>query len=302
MTSSIYNQVSFNDRLNYCLQDKMVLGQDGQKIPEYKDRAEILYYNQCFGDRPALIRQFNEVADRHQNVSKPLFHIVLSLSGHDDQEFSKSRWVDISRECARVLEFDRNQYVSILHKDKPYQHIHIIANRVGFDRKLAKGHFSIYKLSIFRRELEDRYHLNHTVNHADRLSNEEKLMLRKNIRLDRLRDTLRTTLETACDYPEFEKKMVDQGIKVYKNEKGTAYRLDRHVFFRGYEAGYPWKKIEAILQQNAIQKQELQLRLSQQPVLQPKQRLTRQQSIRQQTLKQEDPETPRIRHRISHHF
>jgi hypothetical protein len=70
-------------------------------------------------------------------------------------------------------------------------------------------------------------------------------------------------------------------IKVYKNERGIAFKQDRHIFHRGWEAGYPWKKIEAILQQNAKQKQEEKLRLSQQP---------------------DDSEEPRIRYRISHHL
>ena len=279
MIASIFEQIYFATRLSYCLEDKMVLDQNGEQVPEYKDRAEILYYNQCFGDCKDLVHQFNEVAGQKRNISKPVFHIVLATSLNEP--LSKSTWVDISRECARVLEFDKHQYVSVLHKDKPNQHIHIVANKVGFDQHVARGSFSVYKLHALRRDLENRYNLQHTLNHVDRLSFQQRQLARKNIRLDILKEALQKTLAVACDLPEFEREMNNLGIQVYKNKKGVAFIQKGNCSYPGSDAGYPWKKIEAILQENAKQKQEEKLRLSQQP---------------------DDSEEPRIRYRVSHHL
>ena len=49
---------SFKGCLLYCLDDKL---QDPQKEQVMKDRAEILLFNQCYGNQKELIQQFNEV-------------------------------------------------------------------------------------------------------------------------------------------------------------------------------------------------------------------------------------------------
>lgn len=40
--------------------------------------------------------------------------------------------------CAEEFSVADHQHVSILHKDTREQHIHLVANRVGFDGKAAK--------------------------------------------------------------------------------------------------------------------------------------------------------------------
>jgi hypothetical protein len=284
MISKISNVVNPRQSLSYCMEDKLVIGQDGQKHPLYQDRAEILFCNQCFGTKEELIQQFNEVIRLNQNVKEPIFHISLSL--HEKERITKSRWIEISRDCAREMGFDQNQFVTILHKDKPYQHIHIVANRIGFDRSLANAEFTIYRLDSFCNDMEIRHDLRRTLHPWQRSSHEDRQTHRQDQRLDRLKEVLQRTLKTTCDYPAFEAEMKKQEIKIYKNEKGVAFLLDQRVVFRGSETGYPWKKIEATLRQNLElrQRQELELKLKQE--LKPA----------------HDPEPeqgPRLRHRIS---
>jgi hypothetical protein len=286
MISNISNVVYPRQSLSYCLEDKLVIGQDGQKHALYEDRAEILYYNQCFGTKEELIQQFNEVVKLNQNVKEPIFHISLSL--HERERISKSRWIEISRDCAREMGFDQNQFVTILHKDKLYQHIHIVANRIGFDRGVAGAEFTIYRLSAFCNEMEVRHDLKRTLHPWQMSSDGDRQTLRKDQRLDGLKETIQQTLKATCDYPAFEAALKKQEIKIYKNEKGIAFLLDQRVVFKGSEAGYPWKKIEAILRQNQELKQK-----QEQPELLPRQRLAP---------GHEETEEPRLRHRISHHL
>ena len=49
---------SFRGCLLYCLNDKQKLHKDGVV---FKNRAEILMFNKCFGNQNELIDQFNEV-------------------------------------------------------------------------------------------------------------------------------------------------------------------------------------------------------------------------------------------------
>jgi hypothetical protein len=285
MISRIFDVVYPRQCLCYCLEDKLVIGQDGQKHPLYKDRAEILFYNQCFGAKEDLIRQFNEVIKSNKNVKEPIFHIALSL--HERERISKSRWIEISMECAKEMEFDQNQFVTILHKDKPYQHIHIVANRIGFDRSLARAEFTIYRLDKFCNDMEIRYDLTRTLHPWQMSPDRDKQTLRKDQRLDRLKEALQQTLKTTCDYRAFEEELKKQEIKIYKSEKGIAFLLDQRVVFRGSEAGYPWKKIEVTLEQNEKLRQRQELELKQE--LKPAQKL-------------EPEQEPRLRQRISQHF
>ena len=301
MTSRIFKRTGPRQCLNYCLDDKLVVGQDEQKHPLYKDRAEILYYNQCFGEKEDLIRQFDEVVALNQNVKEPIFHIALSLPGNE--RFSKSRWTEVSRECASTLGFAQNQFVTILHKDTACQHVHIVANRIGFDRHFVDAWFIKSRLRNFCNDMEIHYALTQTLDLRQRYSNEERQSLRKNKHLDRLKEALQQTLKTTCDYPAFEAKMKEQEIKVYKNEKGIAFVLDRRVIFRGFEAGFPWKKIEATLQQNMELQQKQELELKQVQEIKQAQKLKQAQQRKQQSkLKQDEQEQPRLRYHISQHL
>ncbi len=121
---------SFKGCLLYCLNDKL---QDQKQEQVMKDRAEILLFNQCYGNQKELIQQFNEVRQLNPKLSKPVLHITLSLvSG---EELPKDKLAEICQDCAKDLGFENNQYVAIHHKDTSHQHLHIVANRIGFDKR-----------------------------------------------------------------------------------------------------------------------------------------------------------------------
>ncbi len=67
---------SFKGCLLYCLNDKLPKQAKEQIM---KDRAEILLFNQCYGNQKDLISQFNEVRQLNPKLSKPVLHITLSL-------------------------------------------------------------------------------------------------------------------------------------------------------------------------------------------------------------------------------
>ncbi len=47
---------SFRGCISYCLEDKKIL----QDEVSMQKRAEVLYYNQCFGNKKELIAQFTD--------------------------------------------------------------------------------------------------------------------------------------------------------------------------------------------------------------------------------------------------
>ena len=140
---------SFRKTITYCLEDKhLSQAQGGGAL--FKDRADILWYNLCFGNKRELIRQFNEVARLKPNMSKPVFHISLSLP--PGERLKKGDLMNLAVDCARSLGFDRHQYLVILHKDTAQQHLHLVANRVGFDGRAISDSFSKGKIADYCRE------------------------------------------------------------------------------------------------------------------------------------------------------
>src|SRR5690348_13700834 len=120
---------SFRGCLLYCLNDKS----EDLNNPITKNRAEVLLFNQCFGNQKELIKQFNEVRQLNPRLSKPVLHITLSFA--PGEQLSKYRMMQICENCAQEMGFDKNQYVAIQHSDTNHQHVHIVANRISFDRR-----------------------------------------------------------------------------------------------------------------------------------------------------------------------
>jgi hypothetical protein len=277
MRPNIHTIGSFSETLLYCTQDKKLKpGDEDRQQTVYKDRAEILYYNQCFGGKTELARQFKEVAALNLNTVDPGFHISLSLA--PGEQVDKSKLVEISLDCAQKMGFSDNQFVTILHKDTANQHIHIVANRVRFDGTLVNDSFALKKLYSFCKEAEERHDLTRTLTSRQEQTQGQRLPFNDQ-RVEKLNETIGQTLKTACNWQEYEASITSQGIKVYKNEKGTAYLVDHRVVLRGSQAGFPWKKIEAALKENE-----------------------RQQLLQQQEKEEQQQQTQRVRHRISHHF
>lgn len=246
MMGRIHTAGSFRQALNYCLNDKLTL-KEGERQVIYKDRAEILQYNQCFGNRQELIRQFREVSRLNTNMSRPVFHISLSFP--PGERLSKSALTDIATDCARYLHFDRHQYVTILHKDTQQQHIHIVANRIGFDKHVAGDSYSYGRIADFCREAEQQHHLKQEPGPRLYQTEEQRLIPRQGQRLDRLRECIRTTLQQAKEYTQFEQLMRSHGYTLYK-DRGITFRDEKNVFIKGSEAGYPLRTIQSTLARN----------------------------------------------------
>src|SRR5688500_16115615 len=138
---------SFRGCISYCLEDKIQKLEQEQIV---KGRAEVLCYNLCYGNKPDLIKQFNDVRNLNQNLSKPVMHITLSFA--PGEQVDKARLTSMVEDCAIDLGFEKNQYVAIHHNDTRHQHVHIVANRVGFDGKTVKDNNNFQKIAAYCRK------------------------------------------------------------------------------------------------------------------------------------------------------
>ncbi len=251
MIGRVNTSSSFRDNLNYCILDKR---QSNSQEVVFKDRAEILYYHQCHGKMLTLNRQFQEVAHYRENICKPV--MCISLSMPPGEPLPKSKLVELAKECAEHMDFAEKQYIVILHKDVAHQHIHIVANRIGYDGAVTSDSYDYKRINEFCRAAEVRHGLTRTLAPKKYRSAEERLLPRQHYRLDDLKENIRQALLQSNDMEAFKRRMEERDYIVYQSEKGVAFRTDQHVIFRGCDAGYPYKKIQSILSQELIQRQE----------------------------------------------
>jgi Relaxase/Mobilisation nuclease domain len=250
---------SFLGCISYCLEDKNELTETmKQQLGhmdnlQHKDRAEVLEYNKCFGNKDELAEQFQDVAKLSRRVEKPVLHLSLRLA--PGEKLTRNRLIEIGREAAKEFGVSDHQYICVLHKDTKEQHIHIAANRVGFDGKVASDSNSYKRMAALCRRLEKEYHLKEVLSPRAFLSPQERLLPRHDIRKERLREDIQRTLNEVSHYSEFEQKMKAMGYKVIKG-RGICFIDDKKVKIKGSEVGFSLMKIEQIL----ALKQELGLR------------------------------------------
>jgi len=243
---------SFYHCISYCLEDKRELSQEKklalamQDRLQHKDRAEVLEYNKCFGNKYELTQQFKDVRRLSRRVEKPMLHLTLRLAPEDT--LTKEQLRELGRECAKEFGIADNQYICVLHKDTKEQHIHIAANRVGFDGKVANDSNSYKRMAELCRRLEKKYDLQEVLSPRAFLSPKDRLLPRHDNRKEKLKVNIQQTLKYAGSYLEFERQMKDLGYKVLKG-RGISFIDDKKVKIKGSEVGFSLAKIEKILRQ-----------------------------------------------------
>ena len=104
--------------LSYCLEDKRKLSvEEKEKRSEnegvqHRNRAEVLAYNLCYGDKKELAAQFREVRKLSRRTGKPALHLTLRLA--PGESLSQAELTEIGQKCAEEFGIADHQYVCIL--------------------------------------------------------------------------------------------------------------------------------------------------------------------------------------------
>ncbi len=248
MIGKISKGGSFGGCISYVLEDKKLTEKEKlEKLAQgldYHNRAEVIMYNKCFGDKAELINDFNEVRALNQKVGKPVLHISLRLA--DGELLDKRQLMETAEACSRQLGFAGNQYITVLHRDTKGQHIHIVANRVGFDGKLVSDANDFRKIALLCRSLEEKYKLQKVLSPQKFLSGKQQSLPRHNQRKEKLANDIRNTLRKVKDYASFEGEMNALGYRILKG-RGICFIDEKKARFKGSEVGFSLAKIEKIL-------------------------------------------------------
>ena len=237
---------SFAGCLRYCLNDKI---QQSESDTVMKDRAEVLIYNQCFGDQKELTRQFNDVRQLNPKLSKPVMHITLSLA--PGENLSKDKLMEMSQACAKDMGFENNQYVAIIHRDTTYQHIHVVANRIGYDKRTVSDSNSFKKIADYCRKMELRYGLKQVLSPRQFLPKGQRNLPRLDMRKEQLRQHIQQVLKESRNFQNFEWKMNEKGYHIIKG-RGISFVDSKKVKVKGSELNYSLQTIERILEKQRM--------------------------------------------------
>jgi hypothetical protein len=250
MIGDIGTGASFYHLISYVLEDKINLSEEEKQQRslredlQHKERAEVLDYNLCFGDKFELTQQFKEVEKLGNKLKKPVLHLSVRLAPSD--QLDKNQLIEIGRACAKEFGVADNQYICVLHKDTKEQHIHIAANRIGFDGKTASDSNSYKRMAALCRTLEKQYNLNEVLSPRRFLSAKDRLIPRHDTRKEKLREDIGQTLKTVNHYTGFEQQMAALGYKVIKG-RGISFIDDKKVKVKGSEVGFSLMTIEKVL-------------------------------------------------------
>ena len=242
MIGKISLGTSFRGCISYCLKDKKL---EQSQEPTFKNRAEVIAFHQCFGNKKELIEQFNDVRLLNQKVQKPVMHIVLSLA--PGEQLENGKLVEVARECAKQMGFDKNQYLAVSHNDTNHQHLHIVANRVGYDGKVISDSNNFKKIAEYCRKMEVKYDLKQVLSPRRYLTDEKRNIPRMDTRKEKLRENIRECLSTSKSYGEFESKIKQRGYEIIKG-RGISFIDKQAVRVKGSEVGYSLQKIEKLLE------------------------------------------------------
>ncbi len=239
---------SFRGCIAYCLKDKI---QKLDQEPVMRDRSEVLMFNKCFGNENELVQQFNEVRQLNNKLSKPVLHITLSLS--PGEVLGKDKLMEMSEQCAKEFGFENNQYIAISHRDTNHQHLHIVANRIGFNKRTISDSNSYQKIANYCRKMEQKYELKQVLNPRRYLSKEQRNIPRFDQRKERLRLNIKEALKECSNLAQFEQKMKERGYEIIKG-RGISFADEKRVKVKGSELNYSLQTIEKILaKQSALQ-------------------------------------------------
>lgn len=246
MIGKITTGKSFRGCLRYCLDDKQ---QEPGEEQVMKNRAEVILFNQCFGNQKELIEQFNAVRQLNPKLAKPVLHVTLSLAIGD--QLSKDKLMEMCEQCAKEMGFEKNQYIAVQHLDTKHPHLHIVANRIGFDKCTVSDSNNYKKMAAYCRKMELKYELKQVLSPRLFLSKEQRLKPRQDGRKQQIKQHVQESLKTSRSYHDFERLMKEKKYQVIKG-RGIAFIDEKKVYVKGSELGYSLRAIERILEQNKL--------------------------------------------------
>ena len=124
--------------------------------------------------------------------------------------------------------------------------MHIVANRIGFDKRTVSDSNNFQKIAAYCRKMELGFNLTQILSPRKFLPKDQRQIPRLDARKEQLKSNIQKALQQTINYQQFEQRMKLMGYQVLKG-RGIAFIDDKKVKTKGSEAGFSLMKIEKIL-------------------------------------------------------
>ncbi|MDJ0718843.1 MAG: relaxase/mobilization nuclease domain-containing protein, partial [Prochloraceae cyanobacterium] len=120
-----------------------------------KDLAQLLCSNMLGENYTELAAEFNLSSRLRPTVTRPVYHISLSLD--PTEKLSPHDWEEVALKYKEQMGFKNSQFVAVLHRDRPHDHLHIVTNRVDLDGNIVNSSYDYYRSQKVIRDLEREF-------------------------------------------------------------------------------------------------------------------------------------------------
>ena len=266
MVGKIRTGKTFRLVLQYLFEGRKQNSKQEQELAMQNKKAEVLAYNQCFGDKKQLTREFIEVSKLNCKVSRPVFHCSISFAYADTGKLNLQDKIDMAEKLAQDFQFQNNLYVVIEHHDTRHAHLHVVANRIGYDGKTASDSNSYKRMAEYCRRMELEYKLEKVLSPNRFLAPEQRVEPSRRIdqRKEILKAHISKAIEQCRNVSQVKQYMENKGYKV-KLERGIAFTDQQQVYFKGSQVGFSLPAIQnKLVKEQALQQQQILEQLGQQ--------------------------------------
>ena len=216
---------SFTGAAEYDLAQGKYAEQENSKKPE------ILEQNFVFGnDYKDLGKQFREVSNENKRVESPVMKVSISFDTKEN--LSESQKIEFTKKVMKEMGIreDNHQYMITRHSDKKHDHHHVLANRVGMDRKVIDYSHSIPRLEKSIDKVEKEMKLNNDLSKTRRYVFDEKnekgyKVQKENFRSNREKVSTKTKSLGVAEKKDYIKNSVEKSLQESKSVSDLQSKL-----------------------------------------------------------------------------
>lgn len=124
-----------------------------------KGEAEKVDGNMSGQTVPELVREFGITKELRPDCKNPVWHCSLAVT--KGERVSREKWGKLAQDFLIEMEMDPANFLYSVarHRDTEYDHIHIVASRIGLDGQLWHGQKDVFKAIEATQKLEKMHGL-----------------------------------------------------------------------------------------------------------------------------------------------
>jgi len=194
--------------------------------------GELLDSHKCLGLSNDIHQQMTVNNALNDRCLKKSFHIKIRIAPEDKGVLSSQDWIDISKDYATKIGFEKNPYVTYIHEEgSEKEHIHIVASRVKDNYTAVSNSYTHYKNMDFCRAMERKYNLRKVDRKLEKLKKQE-IFVSNDKRLPPLKEKIKTAIQNSGSMTEMIAILKNNGVAV-KIGRGITFTDSQGASFKG---------------------------------------------------------------------